>query len=210
LVLFFDPPANLGTSSGVRVVQLPGTYAWYQTSSSSDRVCATPVQAASILAEQASRPQGGTVRQEIAELRSLSGLTWEQTARLLGVTRRSVHFWASGEVVRPSHQERVHRLLAVLRQVDRGSAIENRALLLTECAGRTLPFEILAGGRFEEALELMKKGPGRTRPVLTPLSPEEQLARTPSPPGQLVDASGDRVHKELRGARRARAHKVRK
>ena len=99
LVLFFDPPANLGTSSGVRVVQLPGTYAWYQTSSSSDRVCATPVQAASILAEQASRPQGGTVRQEIAELRSLSGLTWEQTARLLGVTRRSVHFWASGEVL---------------------------------------------------------------------------------------------------------------
>lgn len=209
LVLLFDPSASLGTSSGGRVTPLNGAYVWPQASSSGDWLCA-PLPAASTAAGPVPRPQGGTVQQAIAELRSLSGLTWEQMARLLGVSRRSVHFWASGEPVRASHQERVQRLLAVLRQVDRGSATENRTLLLNACADGTLPFDILADGRFEEALELMKKGPGRTRPVLTPLSSEEQLARTPTPPEQLVDASGDRVHKQLRGARQARAHRVRK
>ncbi|NLE10841.1 MAG: helix-turn-helix domain-containing protein [Actinobacteria bacterium] len=150
------------------------------------------------------------MQKAIAELRGLSGLTWEQMARLLGVSRRSVHFWASGELVRASHQERVQRLLAVLRQVDRGSATENRTLLLNGCADGTLPFDVLADGRFEEALELMKSGPGRARPALSPLSPEEQLARTPLPPEQLVDASSDRVHHEVRGARPARAHRVHK
>jgi transcriptional regulator with XRE-family HTH domain len=210
LVVIADPQASLGTSSGGRVISLSGTYAWYQASSSSDWPCAMRLRATSATTEPVPRPQGGTVQQAIAELRSLSGLTWEQMARLLGVSRRSVHFWASGEPVRASHQERVERLLAVLRQVDRGTATENRALVLNSCADGTLPFDVLADGRFAEAIELMKKGPGRTRPVLTTLSPEDQLARTPSPPEQLVDASGDRVHKELRGARPARAHKVRK
>ena len=32
----------------------------------------------------------------IGELRRLSGLTWDQLARLFNVSRRSLHFWASG------------------------------------------------------------------------------------------------------------------
>lgn len=210
LVLLSDPYTNLGTSSGVPVIPGRGAYAWYQASSSTDWIRGIPMRATSTVAEPVLQPQGGTVQQAIAELRRLSGLTWEQIARLLGVSRRSVHLWASGEPVRASHQERVQRLLAVLRQVDRGSATENRALLLNASADGALLFDVLADGRFEEALKLMKKGPGRTRPVLTPLSPEERLARTPSLPEQLVDASGDRVHRELRGARPVRAHKVRK
>jgi hypothetical protein len=210
LVLISDPHASPGTSSGARIIPLNGTYSWYQASSSGDWLCATPLPAASTTTEPVLRPQGQSVQQAIAELRGLSGLTWEQMARLLGVSRRSVHFWASGELVRATHQERVQRLLAVLRQVDRGSATENRALLLNGCADGTLPFDVLADGRFDEAVELMKKGPGRSRPALTPLSAEERLARTPSPPEQLVGAASDRVHRELRGARQARAHRVHK
>lgn len=211
LVLIGDPHANLGTSSGLRVSPMSGsTYAWCHASSSGSWLCTTPLPVTPTVIRPVTRSQGSTVRQEIAELRRLSGLTWEQMARLLGVSRRSLHFWASGELVRASHQERVQRLLAVLRQVDRGSATGNRTLLLNGCADGTLPFDVLADGRFEEALQLMKRGPGRARPVLTPLSPEEQLARTPLPPEQLVDASSDRVHHEVRGARPARAHRVHK
>ena len=35
----------------------------------------------------------------IAELRRVSGLTWDQLARLVGVSRRTLHFWASGTAV---------------------------------------------------------------------------------------------------------------
>lgn len=202
--------ANLGTSSGMRLLPLDRAYAWYQVSSSGGWHHATPLPGARTDVQPAQRSQGSVVRQEIAELRMVSGLTWDQIARLLGVSRRSVHFWASGEPVRASHHERVQRLLAVMRQIDRGTASENRALLLSAGVDGALPFDVLADGRFEEALELMKKGPGRTRPTLTPLSPEEQLARTPPPPEQLVDASMERVHHELHGARPARACRVHK
>ena len=36
-------------------------------------------------------------RKAVSELRRISGLTWEQLAWLFGVSRRSVHFWASGK-----------------------------------------------------------------------------------------------------------------
>ncbi len=209
-LLFVDFSAKLGTSSWGFVVRLLENHAWYESFSSSGWSCLTTDQGISTLAESESQPQGGSVQEAIAELRRLSGLNWDQLARLLGVSRRSVHFWASGQVVRRKHQERVHRLLAVLRRIDRGSALENRALLLTAGVDGVLPFDLLAEGRFEEAAGLLKQGPGRRRPVLTPLSPEERLARTPPAPGELVDALNDRPHVGVSGARPVRAHRVRK
>ena len=38
----------------------------------------------------------------IGELRRLSGLTWDQLARLFNLSRRSLHFWASGKPMAPS------------------------------------------------------------------------------------------------------------
>jgi hypothetical protein len=35
----------------------------------------------------------------LSELRRLSGLSWGQLARALGVTRRTLHFWASGKAI---------------------------------------------------------------------------------------------------------------
>jgi DNA-binding transcriptional regulator YiaG len=40
---------------------------------------------------------GRSTQQAVNELRKLSGLTWEQLATLFNVSRRSVHFWASGQ-----------------------------------------------------------------------------------------------------------------
>src|SRR4051812_580671 len=40
----------------------------------------------------------------IAELRRLTGFTWDQLARLFHVSRRSLHFWASGKIMTPANE----------------------------------------------------------------------------------------------------------
>src|SRR5262245_36297225 len=41
-------------------------------------------------------PRGPTQRSAVRSLHDSSGLTWEQLARLFGVSRRAVHNWANG------------------------------------------------------------------------------------------------------------------
>jgi hypothetical protein len=66
----------------------------------------------------------------IAQLRRLTGLTWEQLAYLFDVSRQSVHFWASGGSMTVAHRLHLERVLDTVRFVDRGSITENRAALL--------------------------------------------------------------------------------
>jgi len=80
----------------------------------------------------------------IGELRRLSGFTWDQLARLFNVSRRSLHFWASGKPMAPSNEEHLQRLLAVFRKIDRGSASANRTALLGVREDGSLPFDLLA------------------------------------------------------------------
>ena len=53
-----------------------------------------------------------------------------QLATLFGVARRSLHLWASGRPMSGPNEERLHRLVAVLRRIDRGAADWNRRELL--------------------------------------------------------------------------------
>ena len=48
-------------------------------------------------------------RQAISELRRISGLTWEQLGELFEVSRRSVHFWASGKPLNAANEQRLMR-----------------------------------------------------------------------------------------------------
>src|SRR5205823_135962 len=113
----------------------------------------------------------------IMELRRLSGLTWDQLARLFGVTSRSLHFWASGKPLTPANEERLNRLLATIRKLDRGSARENRSLLLTVRRDSIIPFDLLLAGQYEQVLALLgsKQTPGRSKP--SALSAEARRAR---------------------------------
>lgn len=142
-------------------------------------------------------------RKAVSELRRISGLTWEQLAGLFGVSRRSVHFWASGKPLNATNHERLMRVLDVVRHADRGTARSTRAALLDAHEGTT-PFEMLADQRFPEAR--LALGPGRTRlvPALTPLSEAARTARKPLPPDELYDAKSDRVHQEPGRGRAAR------
>ncbi|WP_419950972.1 helix-turn-helix domain-containing protein [Candidatus Palauibacter sp.] len=69
-------------------------------------------------------------RAAVSELRRISGLTWEQLAELFGVSRRSVHCWASGKPLNAANHERLMRVLDVVRDADRGTAHSTRAALL--------------------------------------------------------------------------------
>jgi len=141
----------------------------------------------------------------IAELRRLSGLTWDQLARLFDVSRRSVHFWASGKAMTSTNEERVHRTLGVMRKVDRGSAGANRNALLGATADGAVPFDLLAAGNYDRVLELLGSG---SSPRMRPPKPSLEIAaRAPRPPGELVEALQDRVHPasgRLRAASRVR------
>jgi transcriptional regulator with XRE-family HTH domain len=129
----------------------------------------------------------------IAELRRVSGLTWDQLARLFGVSRRSVHFWASGKPMAPSNEEHLHRVLAVLRKIDRGSASANRTALLGVRKDGSIPFDLLVARDYGGVLVLL--GRGETRRVSPPkLSDQARATRAPRPPEEMVGALQDRIH----------------
>lgn len=129
----------------------------------------------------------------IGELRRLSGLTWDQLARMFNVSRRSLHFWASGKPMTPSNEENLHRVLAVLRKIDRGSASANRTALLGVREDGSIPFDLLVEGDYERVFSLL--GPGGGRRVSPPkLDKAARAARAPRPPEELVGALQDRIH----------------
>ena len=141
----------------------------------------------------------------IAELRRLSGLTWDQLARLFDVSCRSLHLWASGKPSTSANEERLQRLVAVMRKIDRGSGPETRAALVTPLRDGRLPVDLLAEGRFEEVADLVGPGMPTVRVRRPRISEEARRARKPLPPGALIGALQDPVHIETGAVRPAKA-----
>jgi len=147
----------------------------------------------------------------ISELRRMTGLTWEQLARLFSVTRRTVHFWASGKVMNAANEERLHRILAFVRMIDRGTASENRAALLQPGANGARPLDLLASGDYLDALAAL--GSGRGRVAATPSVPigasPEPMQASPKP-SALMAARHDREHVEVGRSRPAKIGRARR
>jgi transcriptional regulator with XRE-family HTH domain len=144
----------------------------------------------------AGRDRELSTAEALARVRGLSGLTWKQLARLFSMTRRSIHFWASGKPMRPANEEHLRRVLSVLEQVDRGDPATNRALLLTPRRG-VVPLDVLAERRYTEFLSLVGPGPARSAPRPKPLSSEARRARRPLAPSELLGAEQDRIHRDV-------------
>lgn len=147
---------------------------------------------------------GAAAGAAIGELRRLSGFTWEQLARLFNVSRRSLHFWASGKPMSPANEEHLQRLLGALRKIDRGSGRANRTELLCAREDGTLPLDLLAAGDYERVVSLL--GPGGPRRV-SPSRPSEDVraSRAPRPPEELAGALEDRIHPTSGRLRAAKA-----
>jgi DNA-binding transcriptional regulator YiaG len=139
----------------------------------------------------------------IIELRRLSGLTWDHLAKIFGVSRRTLHFWASGKPMNASNEARLLSVLDVVRDAYRGDARSTRASLLHSESGTTA-LELLATQRFNQARARLGSGGHHRRSGLTALSPAAQHARLPLAPEELVDARHDRVDHEVGRTRPAR------
>ena len=146
-------------------------------------------------------------QEDIAELRRRSGLTWDQLARLFGVSRRSVHFWASGQGLNAANEERLGRMLAVIRHIDRGSAQANRAALTAAQNDGVIPFDLLTEGNFDEVMDRLGSGASRPMADLASISADALEARMPPSPDKLVGALQDSVHREVGKYRIARTNK---
>jgi hypothetical protein len=64
-------------------------------------------------------------------LHAESGLTWDQLGRLFGVSRRAVHFWATGGKLNATNVELLRQLTEIVRGLDANTPTARRDLLLT-------------------------------------------------------------------------------
>jgi transcriptional regulator with XRE-family HTH domain len=89
-----------------------------------------------------------SLQEMVVALRGLSGLTWDQLARLFGVSRRAIHLWASGGRMNSYHAERLNHIVTVIRTAQARSSRQPREVLLAPGPdGRTL-YETLLVDRF--------------------------------------------------------------
>lgn len=93
---------------------------------------------------------GGLVSREIEEnlpdlarsvraLRQRSGLTWDELARIFGVTRRTLYNWSIGGQVSAAHAQALARVITRVHEVDAGDPKLTRSRLLAPTdSGSTL------------------------------------------------------------------------
>jgi transcriptional regulator with XRE-family HTH domain len=142
-------------------------------------------------------------QQAVNELRKLSGLTWEQLACLFDVSRRSVHFWASGQPLAVAHEEKLNRILDAVQYISLGSASLNRSLLMGIGKDGRSYLELLAAGEYETVKRLLGAGNARANPQLAPLA--LAAARVPANPADLIDALQDPIHREVGKSKSAKS-----
>jgi DNA-binding transcriptional regulator YiaG len=121
-------------------------------------------------------------RRALHELRRLSGLTWNQLAELFGVSRRAVHFWASGQSLTEKHQKQLFELLKLIGDIDRGSARANRSALLNAVDDSvSTPFEQMIKGDYRGVKHSLGLSTHK-RPVSYSPTPEQIAAKQPASP----------------------------
>jgi DNA-binding transcriptional regulator YiaG len=138
----------------------------------------------------------------IAEIRRISGLTFDQLARMFAVARRTVHLWMSGQRMLPAKQEQVQRILATMRRVDRGASDLTRAALLGDGAKI---LDLIANGELSAVEGLLGAGPVKHHPL--PPTSRRPRAEQPSP-ADLVQATQDGPHPAVHGGKRIKSMKA--
>lgn len=66
----------------------------------------------------------------VRDLHEISGLTWEQIAKLFSVSRRAVHLWAAGKPMNAGHEELLSGLLRIAKALPGSTAAQRRSAML--------------------------------------------------------------------------------
>lgn len=147
----------------------------------------------------------------VMEIRRLTGFTWEQLAQLFNVSRRTLHFWASGQKLNSSNEEQLYLLLDTIRYINRGSASLNRNLLLEPIDNEKRPFDLLIAGEYSQVKDILGSIDLPKKPESKPLSEEALRLRRPLDVETLVSADPTPVnYKRVGRSRPAKSVRSRK
>lgn len=131
---------------------------------------------------------------DINKLRQISGLSWDQIAILFNISRRSVHFRASGQPLTAANEEKLTQILNVVQYISRGSASHNRSLLMGIADDGKSYLDLIAAGEYDRVQHSIGAGNTPAKPRLGKLSPEAEMSRLPTNPAALIDALQNSIH----------------
>lgn len=127
----------------------------------------------------------------ILTIRQLANLTWDETAKLFGVSRRSVHLWANGRRPSSEQERKLNRVLGILSAHNKLAPSVLRERLMASATPGTLFFDLLCEDKFEAFQALFSVGA-----AIGQHAASSQSFRTkgysPPPPTLLLDALQDR------------------
>lgn len=87
----------------------------------------------------------------VRRLHAESGLTWDQIARLFGVSRRSVHMWANGGTLNADNHELLMKVAALVESLPGPDPQSRRLQLLSSNDGGVSKFEEMRTSRGRDA-----------------------------------------------------------
>jgi len=159
-----------GTSSGVALRADSVRERAVANSSISRKITArsfggTSAIVASTIVSEASVPEievvGPSSAQLVLSIHQETGLTWDQMAKSLGVSRRAIHQWANGARLSAGNLERLQKFYKAVKSLPYANAEEVRvALLAVDASGRTVLERL--------SLDITDPGPILTLPLWTP------------------------------------------
>ncbi|MFF1606170.1 helix-turn-helix domain-containing protein [Amycolatopsis sp. NPDC058278] len=91
----------------------------------------------------------GEFASSIRRVHASSGLTWDEIARLVGVSRRTVHNWIQGARVSSANARTLSRVCTTLEREDKGDPASTRAHLLAPRLGGMSPYERMLARRLD-------------------------------------------------------------
>jgi DNA-binding transcriptional regulator YiaG len=215
-------PSYKNSPSSIYSAIFTGNYSAVTPTESYDRryLAALNMTTSGVQLEPKSLPQPTlpikTTQQTVNELRKISGLTWEQLAQLFDVSRRSIHFWASGQQLSSKNEAKLNRILDTVQYISRGSASLNRSLLMEIASNGKSHLELLKTGEYDQVRNSISQdgrfanGAGNIPRNPQTAQPTKEKSSTIPNPGDLVDALQDSIHREVGRSRPAKSLRSKK
>jgi DNA-binding transcriptional regulator YiaG len=150
-----------------------------------ERTSLTPSNIAFAPAEPADKP---STAYGILEIRQLANLTWDETAQIFGVSRRTVHLWANGRHPAGEQERKLNRVLGILKAYQNIPASQLRQKLMASAEPGILFFDLLCDNQFEVFQRTF------AAPIARKLTAPPARAQHYAPPAPtaLLDALQDR------------------
>ena len=153
-----------------------------------DRTSAAPNNALSSPSSSESLP---STARGILAIRRIANLTWDETAKIFDVSRRTVHLWANGRHPSGDQERKLNRILGILSSHQNLDPSLVRERLMASVRPGTLFFDLLCKDELEtfQNLFLSDSVPGQYSPPSLHL---EARPYTSQHPILLLDALQDR------------------